>query len=71
MACVLHQMPAVGDLDRLGERPLRRQRIAAASVGRHDGDLRLVVSRASAVAGSRSGSNAIVFPRSRPQIRVP
>jgi hypothetical protein len=37
-----HQIPAVRDLDRFGERLLRRQRIAAAAVPSHDGDLRLV-----------------------------
>ena len=40
-ACVLHQMPAVGDLHRVGQRLLRRQCIAAASIPSHDGDLRL------------------------------
>jgi len=42
VACVLHQMPAVRDLDRRGERLQRRKRITAASVPSHDGDLRLV-----------------------------
>ena len=41
VACVLHQMPAVGDLHRVGQRLLRRQGIAAASIPSHDGDLRL------------------------------
>ena len=41
-ACILHQMPAVGDLHRVGERLLRRQGVAAASITSDDGDLRLV-----------------------------
>jgi hypothetical protein len=41
VACVLHQMPAVGHLHRIGEPPPRRQRIAAALIAGRDGDLRL------------------------------
>jgi hypothetical protein len=36
-------MPAVGDLHRVGQRLLRRQRIAAASIPSDDSDLRLTV----------------------------
>ncbi|MBB2965254.1 hypothetical protein FHU13_005683, partial [Methylobacterium sp. R2-1] len=38
-AAVLHQMPAVGDLDRRGQRPRRGLAVAAASVTCEDGDL--------------------------------
>ena len=37
MACVRHQTPAVGDLQCIGARLLRRQRIAAVSIPSHDG----------------------------------
>jgi hypothetical protein len=41
VACILHQMPAIGDLHRVGQRPLRRQGISPASIPSDDGDLRL------------------------------
>ena len=41
MAGVLHQAPTIRDLNRLWERLLRRQRVAAAPIARDNGDLRL------------------------------
>ena len=40
-ARVLHQMPAVGDLNRVRKSPLRRDRIAAATIPGDDTDLRV------------------------------
>ena len=38
-AGVLHEMPAIGDLDRVGQRPLRRQGVGAAAIARNDHDV--------------------------------
>lgn len=38
-ARIFHQMPAVGDLDRLRQRPGRSLAIAATAIARHDLDL--------------------------------
>jgi hypothetical protein len=41
-ACVLHQVPTVGDLDGVGQRLCRGLTVAAATVARYDPDLRMV-----------------------------
>ena len=68
---VLHQMPAVSDLNGVRKGSLCRHRVAAAAISGDYANLRLARQPSLRVAGSRSGSSAIVLRRSRSQRSVP
>lgn len=70
-AGVLHEMPAISDLERMGKRLAGGECKAATAVSGDYSDLWLSASHAWAVAGSRSGRSLIGRRRSRSQIIAP